>query len=377
MNKAYKYRIYPNKHQEKLFIKTFGCIRFYWNNLVSAFNSYDKEENPEPLFLTTTQIRKEYEWMKEVSYAAMHSKWQDFFNFRIQYFKKDRAKAIGRPTFKKKGDLQSFRLSNTKFYVNENKIKLVKIGWVDMVIDRKIPIDAKYISATISKNKSNQYFISLVVEQDIYHKPKTNKSVGIDVGLKEFYVSSDNIVVGNPKFFRESQSKLKKARQHLSRKKKGSNRYFKSKFKVAKLHQKVTNQRDWFLHNHSTKLVTDYDVIIIEDLNIVGMVKNHTLAKSISDASWGKFFNMLDYKCKWYGKQLIKIGRFEPTSKTCSCCGWHNPNLKLSDRTFTCKQCGVALDRDYNAALNIKALGVDGAIRTLRDLVISPVEAFN
>jgi len=381
MFKSYKYRIYPNKVQLVLLNKTFGCVRYFWNKQVEIFNSYNKETNPNPLYLTSTQIRHQNDWMLEVSAAAIQQKEIDFKEFKNQKFNKQRKKVIGRPKFKKKSNNQLYRLPNKKFSLKDNKIRLEKIGNVKIVIDRQIPIEAKLMSVTISKNCSNQYFVSVLVDHEIIKFNKTNKEVGIDVGLKEFLVQSDNIIVGNPKYFSNSQAKLKGIQQRHSKKIKESKRRNKFRLKVSRLHQKISNQRDWFLNNESLRIVRDYDVIYIENLNIQGMIKNHKLAKSIYDVSWSKFFDMLKYKSNWYDKQVIKIERFEPTSKICSCCGWIDDNQTLNDRIFNCSRCGLTIDRDLNAAINIrnigiKALGVDNAIRTLRDKVTICDEAF-
>lgn len=376
--KAYKFRLYPNKTQETLINKTMGCVRFFWNNQVAAFNSYNKETNPSVKFKTSTEVRNEFDWMKEVSAAAIQQKEIDFKELKRQRFSASRKKSIGNPKFKKKGNRESFRLPNQKFKVFKNKIQLEKIGKVKMVIDRIIP-DGKFMSVTVSKNPSGYYYASILIETEIKHLPKNGKSVGIDVGLKEFIVTSDNDIVKNPKYFRESQSKLKILQRHFSRKQKGSKRKDKLRIKIAKIHQKITNQRDYFLHNESIKIVRNYDVIVIEDLNVSGMVKNRKLAKSISDASFSKFFSMLKYKSEWYGKELIQIGRFEPTSKTCSCCGWVMEGLTLKDRVFVCENCGIVIDRDYNAALNIHSVGVNAELnQAWRDsksnLLVNPDE---
>jgi putative transposase len=364
MLKAYKYRIYPNKSQQILLAKTFGCVRYFWNKQVETFNSYDKELNPNPIFLTSTQIRKEVEFFQEVSAAAIQQKEIDFKEYKSQRFNKSRKTTVGNTSFKNKHKKQSYRLPNQKFSLKNNKIRLEKIGLITVVIDRQIPKKAKLMSVTISKNPNGQHFASVLAEHTIEHLPKTNKEVGLDVGLKEFLVQSDNIIVKNPRYFRDSQTKLAKIQKQHSKKKKGGKRRNKSRLKVARIHNKIANQRDWFLHNESTRIIKNYDVICVEDLNVSGMIKNHCLSKSIADASWSKFYSMLEYKANWYGKEIVKIGRFEPTSKTCSCCGWINKVLTLKDRTFACPVCGLELDRDLNAAINIKALGVDNAIRT-------------
>jgi putative transposase len=374
--KAYKYRIYPNKTQKVLLAKTFGCVRYFWNNQVSVFNSYNKETNPTPQYKTSTEIRNEIDWFKEVSAAAIQQKEIDFKQYKNQKFSKTRKGSIGFPSFKKKSNKQSYRLPNQKFKLINNKIQLEKIGKVKIVIDREIPINSNYMSVTISMNCSGQYFVSILVEQEANKLPKTNKTVGLDVGLKEFATLSDGLTIQNPRYFRESQTKLAKIQKYHSRKQKGSNRRKKSRKKIARLHQKISNQRDWFLHVHSTYLVRNYDTICIEDLNVSGMLKNHKLAKSISDVSFSKFFNLLEYKCVWYGKELIKIGRFQPSSKMCSKCGNVKKELKLSDRVYVCDVCGHTEDRDLNASKNIKALGVNNAIRTQSNEVTNCDEAF-
>lgn len=350
--KSYKFRLYPNKVQEVLLNKTFGCVRYYWNNQVAIFNTYNKETNPKPEFKTSTKLRNEIEWMKEVSAAAIQQKEIDFREFRKQLFNVKRKTKIGFPNFKKKSNRQSYRLPYPKFKIIDNKIQLEKIGKVKFVKDREFPEICKSLSVTISKNPSGQYFISVLIEQEINHKSKTNKDVGIDVGIKTFSTQSDGIIVDNPKYFSKSQAKLKRLQQHFSRKQKGSNRRNKCKVKIAKLHQKIANQRQWLLHNYSTYLIENYDRIFIEDLDIKGLLEKKQLSKEISDVSWSKFFKMLQYKADWYGKEVIKIDRYYASSKTCSC-GVKNENLKLSDRIWTCNSCGIKNNRDELASQNI------------------------
>ena len=377
MNKAFKYRIYPNKSQKELLSKTFGCVRVIWNANVESFNSYDKDNNPKPKIITKSDLVIDRPWLNEVSAAAIQQKIRDFQETSKQFFSKIRKKKINRPSFKKKSGNQSYRLPNQKFSLCNNRIRLEKIGWVKMSIDRDIPEGSKILSCTISSNCCGQYFVSVLVDTLIPHKCKTGKTVGIDLGLKSFATLSDNIVIDNIKFFREKQSEIAKIQKHLSRKKKGSNRYKKNKFRIARLHNKVANKRNDFLHNVTTLLVNNYDVICIEDLNVSGMLSNHKLAKAISDTSFSMFRSMLEYKCNWYGKKLVVIDRFYPSSKTCSKCGWKKEDLTLSDRVFKCENCGIEIDRDLNASINIERVGVDILYnRTQRDEVTNPVEAF-
>ena len=350
--KAYKFRLYPNKSQEILLNKTFGCVRYAWNQNVANFNTYDKETNPKPIFKTSTELRNEIDWMTEVSAAAIQQKEIDFKEFKKQLFNTKRKSKLGFPKFKKKSNRQSYRLPNQKFKVVDNKIQLEKIGKVKFVQDRNFPEEFKFLSVTISKNPSREYYISILIEQEINHKPKTNKDVGIDIGIKTFSTQSDNIEIDNPKYFSKSQAKLKRLQQHFSRKQKGSNRKDKCRIKIAKVHQKIVNQRDWFLHNYSTYLIKNYDNIYIEDLDVKGLLEKKQLSKEISDVSWSKFFQMLEYKADWYGKVVVKVDRYYASSKTCSC-GIKNDNLKLSDRVWTCLSCNSVNQRDLLAAQNI------------------------
>lgn len=348
---AYKYRLYPNKTQQTLLNKTMGCVRFFWNQQVTIFKTYNKETNPKPDFKTSTELRNEIEWMQEVSAAAIQQKEIDFKEYMNQLFSKSRKKKIGFPSFKKKNNRQSFRLPNQKFKVIGCKIQLEKIGKIKMVVDRLLP-DGKLMSVTVSKTPSGQYFASILIESEINYKPKTNKEVGIDLGIKTFSTQSDGIEISNPKFLNKNQLKLHRMQQHLSRKMKGSHRRDKCRLKIAKLHQTIKNQRDWFLHNYSTQLINNYDKIFIEDLNVSGMMKNHCLAGAISDVSWSKFTSMLTYKAEWFGKDVVKVDRFYASSKTCEC-GVKNDDLKLSDREWVCKSCGLVNQRDLLAANNI------------------------
>ena len=359
MHKAFKYRIYPNKSQKVLLSKTFGCICVIWNANVESFNSYDKDSNPKPKIIIKSDLIIDKPWLNEISAAAIQQKIRDFQEITNQFFSKTRKKKIGRPSFKKKSGNQSYRLPNQKFSLKDNKIRLEKIGWVKISIDRNIPDNSKMLSCTISMNCCGQYFVSILVDVVIPNKGKTGKSVGIDLGLKSFATLSDGVVIDNIKFFREKQSEIAKIQRHLSRKNKGSNRHRKNKIKIARLYNKIANKRNNFLHNVTTSLVNNYDVICIEDLNVSGMLSNHKLAKAISDTSFSMFRSMLEYKCNWYGKELVVIDRFYPSSKTCSKCGWKKEDLTLSDRVFKCENCGIEIDRDLNAAINIQRVGVD------------------
>jgi len=349
--KAYKYRIYPTKEQEVLLAKAFGCCRFVWNKLVENFNNGGKEK----VTNKTLKDNPEYEFLNEVSASVIQQKYRDFEEFKKQFFNKKRKIKLGRPKFKKKSNRQSFRLLNDRYKINKkiDKVRVEKIGWIKIVLDRNIPDDVEFKSATVSKTPTGKYYISIIVEYNPNPMPSTGKVVGIDLGLKDLMTLSNGQVINNSRWFRENQSKLKKAQKHLSRKKKGSNRYNKQRIKVARIYEKITNSRTYFYHNISTELVRTFDLIVLEDLNVSGMMKNHKLSKSISDASWSSFVRMLEYKCDWYGKMLVKIDRFFPSSKTCSNCGHKEDKMPLNIREWTCPSCGSHHDRDLNASINI------------------------
>jgi putative transposase len=366
--KAYKFRIYPSNDQEVLLAKTFGCCRFVWNKLVENFNSNSKEFINEKILKDTP----EFEFLKEVSAAAIQGKRLVFDEFKKQFFNKKRKVKLGRPRFKKKSNRQSFSLSYQKFKLDQENglVRLEKIGWVKVVIDRVIPEDADFRNITVSKTPTGKYFVSILVKQELNPIPSTGKVVGIDLGIKDLFILSNGQAINNPKWFRKNQAKLKKSQKHLSRKKKGSNRYNRQRIKVAKVHEFITNSRTYFLHNVSTALVNTFDLIVLEDLNVSGMLKNRKLSKSISDASWSTFVTMLEYKCNWYGKVLVKINRFFPSSKTCSSCGHKEDKMPLSVREWTCPFCGRQHDRDLNASINILKEGW----RNLTDKELSSAE---
>ena len=368
--KSYKYRLYPNSEQQELLNKTFGCVRFYWNNLVESFNSYEKESNPSPEFKTQKELKKEFKWLSEVSAAALQQKKRDFDEAKKQYFNKNRKSLIGRMNFKSKKNKQSYRLPNQKFKIKDSRIRLEKIGFVKMAMDRELPINSKLLSVTVSRNSSGEYYASInfEIEQEVKNK-KSKENVGIDLGLKEIATLSNGLQFYNPKVFTKSQCELAKAQRHLSRKKKGSNRYKKQARKVAEIHQSITNRRDWYLHNVSKFIVENFNEIGMEDLHIKGMVKNRRLSKSISDTSMAKLKQFITYKQQEYGMEVKLLNRFEPSTKECSECG-HNQTMMLSDRTFVCQNCGVVKDRDWNASIVIrnKTVGVNTVQQTWSDI---------
>lgn len=356
--KTYKYRMYPTKDQASFLDQVFGDVRFVWNQLVANFNSW--VSNGPNCILNEKKLKDDPEFFflkNSISYA-LQQKRIDFEETKKQYFSKTRKTKVGKPKFKKKGiSRDSFRIPaasmNFKDFsqIKDGKIKLPKMSAIKIVIDRSFTGKPK--SVTVSKNKCGQYFVSCLIEEEPVMKPNTGRSVGIDLGLIDLVTSSTGIKVKAPRLFRESQSKLKRAQQHLSRKQKGSNRYNKQKLKVARIHNKITNQRSWFIHNLTTLLVNNFDHIIMEDLNVKGMMK--LFGKSISDAAFGEILRQLEYKCNWYGKGFHKIDRWFPSSKTCSNCGhkMSKDQMDLSVRSWTCTSCNNHHDRDLNAAINI------------------------
>jgi len=351
--KAYKYRIYPTADQEILLNKTFGCCRVIWNTCTEAFNSSVEQKIDFPK--SYTEIKKKFDWMSEVSAAALQSAFNNFFEFKKQFFSKTKKKKVGKPKFKSKGLRQSYSLSYRKFNLGNNFIRLEKIGRVRVVIaGHRPPKNCDFRSMTVSKDVTGKFFVSVLVKE-LKPKPLSTSShyVGIDVGIKTFAVLSDGTEIVNPKFFGESQTELRKAQKSLSRKKKGSSRRKKARLKVALIHEKIRNQRSHFHHEISRMIVDNYSIIGLEDLTISGMVKNRKLSKAISDVGWSQFVSFLSYKAEWAGRIVQKIGKFFPSSKLCSCCGVIKKDLTLKDRSWVC-DCGVGISRDLNAAVNIR-----------------------
>jgi putative transposase len=353
MLKSYKYKINPNEDQKVLLNKHFGSIRFIYNHFLNE-RKREYETNKQTLnyydncrSLTELKKQEEYSWLNEVNSQSLQVSLKNLDDAYNGFFKK-RTKF---PNFKSKHTKNSFKVPQG-VKLEDGKLIIRKFkNPIDIILHRTFSGIIK--QCTISKTPTNEYFVSILVETTHTATPKTGKSIGIDLGLKDFVITSDGYKYKNNRYTKTYQTKLKKAQQHLSRKKKGSNRYQKQKLKVAKLHKKITNSRLDNLHKISTELIKKYDTIILEDLNVKGMIKNHKLSKHIADASWSKFITLLTYKAEWNDKQIVKIDRFFPSSKTCNCCGYINQNLKLSMREWTCPSCHTKLDRDLNASKNI------------------------
>lgn len=363
MFKSYKYRIYPNKQQEELIQKTFGCCRFVYNQTLA----YKKEKYEiEKISLSKNDcnnyvnrvLKKEYEWLKEVDKFSLTNAVYNMNNAYKKFFNEH----SGYPKYKsKKYHKQSYTTNNGNFNrehqlievsFNDNKIKLPKLKWIKTKIHREF--DGKIKSATISQVPSGKYFVSVLVETEHIPIESTGCMIGVDLGIKDLLITSDGEKFDNIRTTKKYEDKLVKEQRRLSHKVKGSNNWSKQRIKVARIYEKIHNTRMDNLHKISHKLVSENQVIVSEDLSVSNMVKNHNLAKAISDCGWYELTRQISYKSDWNNRQYIKIGRFTKSSQPCNVCGYINVDTKdLSVRKWTCPQCGTVHDRDINAAINI------------------------
>jgi len=363
MIKSYKYRLHPNKAQAEFFEKSFGCVRFVYNwALNQRIEAYQKDgmrigwvESCKRL--TELKKQEETKWLCEVANQSLQSSIRNMDSAFTRFFREKK----GFPKFKsKKKSKSTFQFVEYVSIDFKNKLlKLPKVGSVKFGRSREFV--GKIGTCTVSKTPTGKYYISILVDDGIPMPEKspitTETAVGIDVGIKDFAVLSNGQVYSNPKFLEKDEKRLKVLQRRLSRKQKGSNRRERARLAVAKQHEKIKNHRENFIHQVTSRIVRENQTVIIEDLNVEGMLKNHNLAKHIASASWSEFFRQLQYKCEWYGKNLIRIGRFEPSSKMCLC-GYINKDLTLKDREWDCPHCGRHNDRDLLAAMNIKRFGL-------------------
>jgi len=361
MEKCYKFRIYPDSTQEMLMQRTFGCCRFVFNRyLALRMDKYKTDKstfNYNACSADLTILKNELDWLKEVDSIALQSTLRDLDTAYQNFFRRvKQGGAPGFPRFKSKHNhrksYKSKRVGNN-IAVFADAVKLPKLGAVRCAVSKQV--EGRILSATVSQNPSGKYFVSVCcTEVEIPQYKSTNAVIGLDMGLKDFAITSDGNVFENHRHLKKSEKKLAKLQRQLSRKTKGSNNRSKARVKVAVQHERVANQRNDSLHKLSTQLVKNYDVICVETLKPKNMMRNHRLAKSISDASWGEFVRQLEYKCEWQHKVIVRVDAFFPSSQICNVCGNRNPETKdLGVRSWFCAKCGTEHDRDINAAKNI------------------------
>jgi putative transposase len=385
MLQAYKYRMYPNRAQVASLMQHIHACRFVYNySLEQKVRAYEQDGRKLSCYDLNNRLpalKEEHPWLKEVNSQSLQSANKNLDNAFTRFFREKK----GFPKFKsKKNPVQSFQVpQHYTVDFEQGRVKLPKISAIKTILHR--PFTGKMKYATVSVTSTGKWFISILVD-DRSPEPEPasftlDTTLGIDVGLTDFATLSTGEKVENPRFLKKSLQRLKVLQRRVSRKVKGSKNRKKAIQRLARCHEKIANQRNDFLHKLSFRVVSENQAIAVESLNVAGMQKNHCLAQSISDVSWSTFFTMLEDKCQKYGKTLLKIGRFDPSSKICSTCGYLNRDLTLADREWVCPDCGTHHDRDINAAINIKKfalqdqnlVGVSGVERTVEPVDSLPL----
>ena len=368
MLKTYKYKINPNQQQEELLQKFFGCCRFIYNwglnKKTSAFKEHGEKVSYVELAreLTTLKQQEDYQWLKEAPNESLQQSLRCLDNAFTAFFRK-KAKYPRFKSKKRTKDSAKF-ISSVHFDFENWQVKLPKLGWIKLCMNKTFDQSTcKQGTCTVSRDHCGTYWCVVTVDdlqpKVAKTKPLKETAVGIDLGIKDYAILSDGTKFSNPKHLEQAKRKLARLQRGFARTKKGSKNHEKARIKVAKCYRSISNKRNDFLHKLSTYLVNNYDTVCLEDLNVKGMEQNHHLARAIQGAAWGEFVRQLEYKGEWYGKNVLFIGRFEPSSKLCHKCGYINKDLKLSDREWICPVCGEHHDRDVNAAINIREIAFD------------------